>query len=449
MASEVANPSLGHAGHANTPSTPLEVRVAFVGLLGFATLLPVQVMIRVPGMAVPAAVSPADLPLALGVLAYLTAVLRGTARVQLGSFGIAVGAYLLCVVASVASSESLGRSVVRSANVLVCAGAALLAAHLVDSDAKLRKVVQAWMVGTILTVILGLAAIAFFYLGAAPALVASLTSDFGSLPSGNYPRVAALFAHQPNTLCHYLSVSLFVVLGARSAGWLGRRLALGLGMGVLAVSASTFSLGLGGIALGLGWWLAWNPASSTPSASRRAALATGVVGAVAFAILMVLAPAPRQGAMPLFSFRAEPSPRVVCWKAAWEQFASDPILGRGLGVQPTCPAYVVAWGATARLTDAHSMYLSVASTQGLLGLLGLGVVIGIVLRRSFPLPRQPDPIALVVGALAIAFAQSWLYHGLAGSFEYTRHGWLLMGLLWATLAMAGGVARQQERASNT
>ena len=77
------------------------------------------------------------------------------------------------------------------------------------------------------------------------------------------------------------------------------------------------------------------------------------------------------------------------------------------------------------------MYLSVASTQGLLGIAGLGVVLATVLRRAFPLPRTAGTMALWAGTLTIALVQAWLYQGLAGSFEFTRHGWLLAGLLWS------------------
>ena len=159
-------------------------------------------------------------------------------------------------------------------------------------------------------------------------------------------------------------------------------------------------------------------------------------GALVFAVLIVVAPAASrdEGALlPFFSFRGERSARVVCWEAAWRQFTAHPLVGRGVGLHPTCPEYVVASGMTTRLADAHSMYLSLASTQGLLGLAGYAGMVWTLLRRSFPLPRDATPVALMAGALSIAFVQSCLYQGLAASFEYTRHGWVLMGLLWATL----------------
>lgn len=182
MQSAATHSEVGFQGARDASRRPIELRLALGGLLLFAALLPVHVWVRVPGLGAAAAVSPADLALAVSLPAYAVALLRRTARLHLGSFGVAVFAYLLCVLVSVAASESIGRSVVRSATILACATAALLAANLVDSEATLRKVALAWIFGAAFTVVLGLATIALFYVGAAPALVTTLTSDFGSLP---------------------------------------------------------------------------------------------------------------------------------------------------------------------------------------------------------------------------------------------------------------------------
>ena len=416
--------------------------MAFGGLLLFVGLLPVQTSVRVPVLGSSSvAVFPGDLALGASLFAYSVGILRGAPRPRLGSFGIAVCAYLLSMVPSVAASESPARSGVKWSTVLVYAAAALLAANLVDSEAGLRKVARAWLLGTAVTVVIGLGTIALFYLGTAPRLVANLTSDFGSLPPGNYPRIGALFyQRQPNSLCHYLSISLLVICASASVGWVSRGVAIALGAGVLVATAFTLSFGVGGVVLGLGWWLAWNPALRMPGLFRRGALALGLAGAVVFVILIVVAPTATkdQGVrLPLFSFRAERSARVVCWEGALMQFAAHPLVGRGVGLQPTCGDYVVASGSAARLADAHSMYLSLASTQGLLGVAGFAGVVWTLLRRSFPLPRAATPVALMGGTLAISFVQSCLYQGLAASLEYTRPGWVLMGLLWATQKLQG------------
>ena len=412
------------------------MRLALGGLLAAAALLPVQTSVRI-GLSGAAGVAlfPGDLALGVSALAFSVAVLRRTARVRFGSFGIALCLFLLLTLPSVAASSSPRVSAVKWATALVYVAIALVVVNVVDSEAALMKVLAAWNVGTAITVIIGLATIVLFYLGVAPALVARFTSNFGSLPSGHYTRVAALFyQQQPNSLCHYLSISLLVVCASGTVGILRRGLAIVLALGVLVVAAFTFSLGLGGIALGMGWWLAWNPAWRLSLPVRRGALVLGLLAAAVFLVLTVVAPSsapPQIGGMPLFSFEARPSARVVCWEAAWAQFLAHPLVGRGVGLQPPCPDYVIATGLNVRLGDSHSMYFSLASTQGLLGLAGFAGIVWTLLRRVLPLPPEPTPASIMAGTLTIAFVQAWFYHGFAGSFEYTRHGWFLMGLVWA------------------
>ena len=205
----------------------VESRLALAGFLLFVALLPVQVSVRVPVGSSGVALFPGDLALFASLAAFSVAIVRCTARPRLGSFGIAVCVFLLCSLPSVVASESPGRSAVKWATAIVYAAAALLAANLVDSQATLRQVARAWILGTAVTVVIGLGTIALFYLGTTPRLVASLTSDFGSLPPGHYPRVAALFyQRQPNSLCHYLSISLLLVCASASAGWVSRRAAI-------------------------------------------------------------------------------------------------------------------------------------------------------------------------------------------------------------------------------
>jgi O-antigen ligase len=422
----------------------VELRLAWAGFLVFVALLPVQVSVRLPFGSRGVALFPGDVALFASVAAFAFAVVRRAARPRLGGFGIAVCAFLACALPSVLFSESPGRSAVKWSTAVVYAAAALVTVNLVDSEVRLRHTARAWILGTVVTVVVGLATVALFYLGLSPALVAELTSDYGSLAPGHYPRVGALFyQRQPNSLCHYLSISLLLVCGAAGAGWVGRRAAVLLGLGVLIVAAFTQSFGLGGIALGLGWWLASTPDGRVPSLVRRGALALGVTGALVFAVLIVMAPvADRSDRARLpFSFQAAPSGRVVCWGAAWEQFTAHPLVGRGMGLHARCPPYAVPSGYTALLEDAHSMYLSLASTQGLLGLVSFAAIVWTLLRPLLPMPGDATPAASMARALGIAFVQSCLYQGLAASFEFTRHGWVLMGLLWATLELARRTGR--------
>lgn len=430
------------------PGRAFETRLSFGALLVFAALLPVQTSVRISlfGFA-SVAVFPGDVALAVSALAFTVALLRGSARLRFGSVGVALVMFLLLTLPSVAASSSPKVSVVKWATAVVYVGSALLAANVVDSEAALMKTLAAWNIGTAITVVIGLMTIVLFYLGAAPDLVTRLTSNFGSLPAGHYPRVAALFYQsQPNSLCHYLSISLLVVCASATVGILRRGLAVALGLGVLVVVAFTFSLGLGATAFGIGWWLAWNPTLALTPGVRRTALVAGLLIAVLFAILTVVAPASnphRVGGMPLFSFEARPSARVVCWEASWAQFLEHPIVGRGVGLQATCADYVIPTGLTVRMADAHSLYFSIASTMGILGLAGFAGIVWTLLYQALPPPREVTAVSIIAGTLTIAFVQAWLVQGFAASFQYTRDGWLLVGLLGAALRL--GNARREAR----
>src|SRR5687768_4698680 len=234
----------------------MERRLAFGALLLFIATLPIQV--AVPGLGFDAlAVLPGDVVLGFGLLACSLAVARGSIKPRFRPLGPWVGVYLLSILPSVALSESPTRSALKWCAVAAYAAMVLLAVNLVDTEAALRKAALAWTIGTGVAVAIGLAAIVLFYLGSAPRVVVRLTSDFGSLPADHYPRVAALFhQRQPNLLCHYLSIGLILICACGGIGWMSRPLAAVLGAGALIVTAFTFSLGIGGVALGLCWWVA-------------------------------------------------------------------------------------------------------------------------------------------------------------------------------------------------
>ena len=120
---------------------------------------------RVPIGSSGVALFPGDVALFVGLAAFLVASARGTARPRLGSFGIAICVFLLASFASVLASESPMRSIVKWSTSIVDAAAALLAANHMDSEVKLRRGARAWILGTAVTVAIGLGTIALFYLG--------------------------------------------------------------------------------------------------------------------------------------------------------------------------------------------------------------------------------------------------------------------------------------------
>ena len=260
--------------------------------------------------------------------------------------------------------------------------------------------VTAWLVGTGMAVIGCFLGVATFYLGWSSHLENPLLSYYGTLPPGPYPRVNSLFFNA-NMLCNYL------IVGAALAWYRGYRKSL---TGIVAASLFTFSPGLGGMALVLGL-----------CARRvRGALGAGVVLALlSLGLVVVSRPALLEGDL-------EPSGRVLTWEGALQDWAAHPITGAGPGATTIDVRHRALGGWTFHNTDAHNVWLSVASQMGILGLAALLGLILYSLRRA---PSRPPGLR---DALRVALVGTWVIQGLSGSFEDSRHLWVLLGMLAAT-----------------
>jgi len=75
------------------------------------------------------------------------------------------------------------------------------------------------------------------------------------------------------------------------------------------------------------------------------------------------------------------------------------------------------------VSDAHNVFLNVAAQAGLVGLAGLLMLMAYAMRLS-----RANSVALVLG---LTFLNGFAYQGLTGSFEDTRHLWVLFGILIA------------------
>jgi len=128
----------------------------------------------------------------------------------------------------------------------------------------------------------------------------------------------------------------------------------------------------------------------------------------------------------------QPSNRLQCWQAAVSTVREYPLLGEGIGLPIECPPYLRPDGGVEYLLDAHNIYLNIAALKGVFGLAGFLTIAGWLLARAggWSLASTSD---VIVTTLAIAFAQGFLYQGLSGSFEHTRHLWVLAGLLMAAI----------------
>jgi len=129
--------------------------------------------------------------------------------------------------------------------------------------------------------------------------------------------------------------------------------------------------------------------------------------------------------------RFEPSSRLQTWSGAWQTFRSHPWLGVGPGVDVTHVRYVNASGAVEQLTDAHNTWLSILAQQGALGLVTFLILTAWLVLPLGNADALPTRNRWLFSGLAFAFAYGVLYPGLSGSFEDTRHVWVLLGLLAA------------------
>lgn len=370
----------------------------------------------------------ADLLFLLLLVVLAAEVLTRRRRMQwLPGFGALI-AFAVALAPSLLTSSNLGASLFKYATEFYLIGLAAITAWIVDSERMFRRVLAAWLAGTALVALVAVAALAAFATGWAPWLLTYSSYDFGSLPAGNYPRLSLTFVFS-NMACNYLTVSLGLLLCARVSGYLGRGSFMLLLAGILVAAFSTISPGLGGIALlgGMGFFAMRR---QKQAAAARSALMLGIAAAGLFLVALAVTPiaypaAPfairLPGGMTLY-----PSVRYLVWSAALDQFVHHPLIGMGVGVDPVHVRYLNPSGALEQLTDAHNIFLSIAAQCGILGLVGLGAIVWMAVRRT-PTPRG-DLRRFLLGA---TFLDVFVYQGLGGSFEDTRHIWVLLGLLIA------------------
>jgi len=220
-----------------------------------------------------------------------------------------------------------------------------------------------------------------------------------------------------------------------SLGWLTTRWLRPLVIGILVAAMLTFTPGLGGMPLSLGIWLWLYLKERGRIRLARVAIAGAIVVSItvfAASAVTLFSASPEGTESPLAHAELKPSRRAIAWQTAFETFKQYPLLGRGVGVPVSFAPYVNPSGGRGTLTDAHNTYLSLAGESGLLGLLAFAGIIVFLLRGLSPL-QLSGPIRLVVKTyLTLALVDAFIFQGLVGSFEDTRHMWVLFGMLAAT-----------------
>lgn len=369
----------------------------------------------------------------LGTTAALAvAVMQGKAKLRWDPLYAALLAWFAAMFVSALAAADPGRAWFKLATQVYLLSLPLLAATLIESVDDFRSVFGAWLAGSAVTAAVGTATVLLFAAGIESSWFDFALHEFGSLPAGNYPRLDSTF-YFPALLCNYLAVSLILLLVARRLGWIGGA-PFGLLFAAIAVTAA-FSLtpGLGGLFLAVGIWgflLLRRPAPVRAFAS----LSIGIVAALAFLAAAAVTPylhptAPFLIDVPGLERPIAPSVRMMIWIDAAETFLRQPLFGAGIGANAVDVVFASPSAGIHHLTDAHNVYLSVAAQCGILGLAAILWLIAHVVRRTLPL--RIDGLGTLRVGLGLAWLAAFAWQGLTGSFEDSRHLWLVLGLLIA------------------
>lgn len=414
-------------------SEALPARLARTALLLFVFLLPfMQPAPRLFGYELVAADAAWVILAPLWSLALLT----GSAPLRRHPAFRLLGFYLAAMILATLASEQPLRSAIKLASQFYLLSLPVMVLSLVRGEADLRRLMRAWLAATALVVLAAIASVATFYLDPGNSLLAATINDYGTLPPGPYPRLRLTFLYAA-MLCNYLTVSLMILLAAHRLGWIRRAPFALLLAGLLFAAAFSLTPGLGGLFLAGGLW-AWLLLQPRRPALARLGLGAGVAAAALFVATMALTPflhrtAPFLVTVPDTDLTLAPAVRLMAWLDAARNFAADPWLGRGLGLEAVDVRIVIPSGQLAGVTDAHNTFLNVAVQCGVIGLAALIALLFWLWRRTAPfrLGKRADAGDVLRLALGVAFLDAFFYQGLGGSFEDARHLWLLLGLFLA------------------
>jgi len=423
-------------GLSEAAEQPVAARAARAALLLFVFLLPfMQPAPRLLGYELVAA----DAAWLMLMPLWGIAVVTRAARLRWHPAFWLLAAYLAAMILSTLASEQPLRSAVKLASQFYLLSLPVIVLSLVGTERDMRRLVQAWLTATALVALVALAGVAAFFLDPASPLLAFAINDYGTLPPGPYPRLRLTFLYAA-MLCNYLTVSLMILLAARRLGWIGRVPFALLLAGMMFAAAFSLTPGLGGLFLAGGFW-AWLLLGPRHRSLARLSLAAGVAAAVLFVLAMGLTPflhetAPFVVAVPGTDLTLAPAVRLLAWLDAARNFAADPWLGRGLGLEAVDVKIRIPSGQLAGVTDAHNSFLNVAVQCGLAGLAALVALLAWVWRRTRPFRLGAGDAADALRlALGFAFLNAFFYQGLGGSFEDARHLWLLLGLFLTAAAL--------------
>jgi len=341
--------------------------------------------------------------------------------------------FLAAMLVSAIFSQNKQTSFAKLLGIIYLVSIAILVFNLVRDEKTAKKTILVWLAATFIVCLFSLISLILFYTMRSNLLLFYTLSHFGSIPPGNFPRIQATFQH-PNMLCNYLNVGLIFSLIAFYFGWIKTNFLVIFWTIFAAASFFTFSPGFGGILLSFGIWLWLYFNQKNQILRSRLSFGFGILAALFFfgLLLIELNPFSNPQNCLTFSFLKSPiclSNRIFIWELAIETFLKYPIFGQGIGLNVVNFSPVLASGKTHFLGDAHQMWLNLAGQAGIFGLVAICGLCYFLVRLTLPFNFEKSATTIFRVSFGIAFIGAFLYQGLGGSFEDSRHLWALVGLI--------------------
>ena len=400
--------------------------VLFAASLPFATLFQLSVFDKT--------VQLSDLLFLASAIVWVFSLLTKRKDFVWSWFYVFLAAYALSTILSTLTSINPSQSSVKLVGKFYLIGIAFLTVNILTSGGVLKRLLQGWIFGAGLALTLSLLGIVLFYAGFNdPSQNPVVHPVFGSLPSGNYPRIEGFFLY-PAMLCNYLSVSWMFALLLVSAGWLKTRNFWIFSVALFVVDAFTLTPGLGGIFLVAGYFFGRKLEKAQKPALGRLVFATGVLAASAFlfAAAFTVFTFSKDGIrIPLANGEIAASHRAVAWSGAFETFLQNPGFGYGIDMPVTKSEFTGPFGNRHTLTDAHNTYLSVLGETGLVGFVAFLNIICFITMSLMRWDAKTEFHKTIRICLLLALLDAFFYQSLTGSYEDARHLWILFGMIAA------------------
>lgn len=259
-------------------------------------------------------------------------------------------AYFAAMALSATQADDPLRSGVKLLTQVYLLSLPLLVYNLVVSESDMRRLFRTWIAASAVLAVLGTVTVLLFPLLGRNSVLAPMLHHYGTLRPGPYPRLELTFLY-PAMLVSFLAVSLMILLISRRLQWIGRRLALAVGAGLLLTAFFALSPGFGGLMFMLGLWF-WAVLRRNRPRAALASLAAGIACGLGAVLVASVTPilhstAPFLIHLPRLPVLA-PSVRLLAWIEALQNFAAAPLLGNGIGSEPVFVEYLAPTGRPCR-----------------------------------------------------------------------------------------------------